>query len=326
MKKWYTYAALACLAAVLVAAAVYRQSAGAAQTEFVLDTIANIRASGRNSQSAVEAAFARVREIDRTMSAYRADSDLNTRALHADTEFVLQKGLAYGALSDGLFDISILPLVQLWNVTGTAPRVPAEEELAEALKLVDYTKVRIENHTLLLEEGMAVDLGGIAKGYAADEAAAVLRSSGITDGVVDLGGNIVALGEKRIGLRDPFSANDGDYMCVLEVADCAVVTSGSYERYFEQDGVRYHHILDPRTGKPAGSGLVSVTVVADNAIDGDALSTAFFIAGREQAEKWAEQLGVSAVFVDENRQVHVCGPVELRDLDGRYVLQTGDPS
>ncbi len=276
-------------------------------TEFVLNTVSTIKVKG--SKSAVKMAFERVREIEEHMSSHLSDSDIVTGRLNSDTIYVIKKGIQYGDLSEGTFDISVKPLCDLWDINGENPKVPSEEQIQQTLKLVDYKKIKIENDVLILPDGMAIDLGAIAKGYAADEACRVLREQGITDGIVDLGGNIVALGTKKIGIRNPDSENNGDYFGTVTITDCAVATSGGYERYFEHNGVRYHHIFDPNTGYPVKTDLLSATVVADNAIDADCWSTILFSAGLEGAEEYIAKYKLKAVLTDQDGNIHTYGDI-----------------
>ena len=192
--------------------------------------------------------------------------------------------------SDGAFSVTIAPIMDAWGWTGGTRRVPAPEELAALLPLTAFQTLELDadaSAALLPQAGMAVDLGGIAKGYAAGRAAAAVRAAGAACAKLDLGGNITVVGHNpegipwRVAVKDP--AHPGAYLCVLSLADCTASTSGGYERFFEADGVTYHHILDPKTGWPAASGLLSATAVSENAALADALSTACFVLGEEKA-------------------------------------------
>lgn len=281
------------------------------QTSFLLNTISTITVNGNNSDI-VEKAFKRVAEIENRMSSHISDSDLNTGNLSSDTAYVIKKGIEYGDISNGDFDITIKPICDLWDINGDNPKVPSKNDIDLILSNVDYKKISINNNTLNLPQGMEIELGAIAKGYAADEACRVLREGGIKNGIVDLGGNIIAIGTKKIGIRNPLSDNNGDYIGTIEVTDSAVATSGGYERYFEQDGVRYHHIFDPSTGYPVKTDLLSATVVADMAIDADCWSTILFSAGFEKAEEYIERYGLTAILVRENEDVCVYGNLDFK--------------
>ncbi len=291
----------------LAVAAYIRETGSVSKTGFALDTVITVSANGKNAKAAVDAAMRRITEIEKRITAYSPDSDLATGVLTNDAKKVIARGIYFGYASNGLFDITIKPVIDLWGINTDTPRVPSDDEIQEALALVDYHKIAIMQDKLILPQGMAIDLGGIGKGYAADEAAQVLRDSGIKDAVIDLGGNIVVLGTKKIGIQNPSSGVTGDYMGTIKVTDRAVVTSGSYERNFTQDGNLYHHIFDPLSGKPADSGLVSVTVIGENAQDADAISTIIFIMGASEGLAFAEKMGVEAMVIDSRSMVMTTG-------------------
>ena len=260
-----------------------------------------------------------IRDLEQKLSVTRPDSEIyalneaGTAALSEDTQALLRRALAICALTDGALDITVYPVVRAWGFTTGAYRVPEAEELTALLEKVDYTKIA----DLTLPEGVLIDLGAVAKGCAADRAAALWRERGVESGLMNLGGNVYALGTKpnggpwRVGLRDPFSEAT---LAALEVTDSAVVTSGGYERYFEEDGVRYHHIIDPAAGTPARSGLASVTVVGTEGTLCDGLSTAFFVMGLDRASAlWRTLEGVEAVFVTEEREIYI-----TEGLEGRF--------
>jgi thiamine biosynthesis lipoprotein len=203
---------------------------------------------------------------------------------------VLEAALEVSRLSGGAFDITAAPLVALWSVTAQHPAVPPEDALAQKRDLIDFNCLTLDaasGSARLARQGQMVDLGGIAKGYAADQALEVYRRRGISTAMIDLGGNIALLGSKEdgapwgVGIQDP-DAPRGECLGLLSLTDKSVVTSGDYERFFEAGGKRYHHILDPRTGYPAESGLRSVTVVAEKSMVADGLSTALFVLGLER--------------------------------------------
>lgn len=255
--------------------------------------------------------------------------------LSADSMHVLQTGIDIGRLSDGAFDITIAPLVLLWQVTTDDPSLPPEDAIEEARRLVDYTEVQIDGNAVFLPEpGMGIDLGGIAKGYAANEAAQILRENGINHAVLDFGGDIVAVGSKpdgspwRVGLQDP-QQRRGNLMGVVEVSDSSVVTSGIYERFFELDNIRYHHLLDPATGYPTRNELTSVTVITTDPTIADALSTAAFVLGLEDGlQLLEEQEGVEGIFIDHNQLIHLTSGIQnsLRLLTSEYTINCSDCS
>ncbi len=206
------------------------------------------------------------------------------------------------------------PVVRAWGFTTGDYRIPDEEELAALLERVDYTRAALEGDTLTLPEGMELDLGAVAKGYTGDQLMELFAENGVTSAIVELGGNVQALGAKPDG--SPWlvavQAPDGTgYAGTLEIVDKAAVTSGGYQRYFEQDGETYWHIMDPATGAPARSGAVSVTIVADRGVQADGLSTALFIMGRDRAaDYWRDHPDFDFIIMDEDGTVTVTEGLE----------------
>jgi thiamine biosynthesis lipoprotein len=244
-------------------------------------------------------------------------------AVPDDLRAVVRRGLRIGELTEGAFDITWAALWGLWDFNADAPRVPSDAELRHASALVDFRSVAVDDvagTVRLPRAGMKIGLGGIAKGHALDRSAAALRERGVTSFTLSAGGQVYAAGRKgdrpwRVGIRDPRGGED-DFFAVLEVSDLSVSTSGDYERFFVADGVRYHHILDPRTGRPA-RGLRSATVVARDATLADALSTAVMVLGRDRGLAVVEGLiGVEAVVVDDAGRVAttsgLVGKLEIR--------------
>lgn len=307
MKK---YIILGLILVSVIVAAIISGTREITKTEFVLDTVSTITVKG-NNEDAVDKAFSRISEIESRMSSHISTSDIVTGSLNEDTSYVISKGLEYGKISDGMFDISVKPICDLWNISGYNPHIPTQEEIDSKLTLVDYKKISIYDGRIIMDDGMALELGAIAKGYAADEACRILREEGIKDGIIDLGGNVVAIGTKKVGVRNPLSENNGDYFGTLQVTNCAVATSGGYERYFEQDGKRYHHIFDPYTGYPAETDVLSATVICDKAIDADCWSTILFSSGVEKAKAYISQYNLNAILVDVNKNVYVFGNVNF---------------
>jgi thiamine biosynthesis lipoprotein len=289
-------------------------------------------------------AFDRVREIENRMSVTIPESDIgrvNAAAgkspvpVAEETLRLVERGLAFARLSGGAFNIAVGPLVTLWGIGSERAAVPGDGELAEALKRVDPSKTAADatRGTIFLEEpGMALDLGAIAKGYAADEAARILRQEGVTRAIIDFGGNILVLGSRgdgapwRVGVQNP-AEKRGQYFGIIAASDAAVVSSGVYERFFvAPDGQRYHHILDTRTGRPVRNGLVQVTVTAKSSTDADAFSTTLFVlglgAGMELAEKTE---GIEALFVTEDKKLYATrGMKEIFSLsDQSFAFESG---
>ena len=240
-----------------------------------------------------------------------------------ETAGLIEEGIKYGDISDGRFDITIASATDLWNFTDNEEKIlPDPDELAEAVTHIDYHCIKVEGNTVTLTDPEArIDLGGIAKGYIADRLKEYLKDEGIEHALIDLGGNMLTLGRRydgndfRIGIQKPF-ADTGTAMAVVSVNDKSVVTSGDYERYFEKDGVIYHHILDPDTGYPVQNDLDQVTIISDQSVDGDALSTTCFAMGLEDGLELIRSLdGIEAVFVTKDGEMHTSSnEIELEVL------------
>ena len=316
-------ALLAILAAGLaLAGCTDKKTQEATSFDSVLGTVCSIRIAAGGDSTAAEAAFARLHEIENALSVNITTSQISAVNAAAGKEpvnvgpealAILAKGLRYSRLSDGAFDPSVGPLVRLWGIGGTNERVPGQAELDAARALVGWKDVIVDpaaGTVLLARPGMALDLGSATKGFAADEAAAILEAKGVTSGIIDLGGNILVIGSKpdgspwRIGLQDP-GEERGTYMGIASLSGKTMVTSGIYERFFIQDGIRYHHILDTRTGYPVQNGLTSVTVIADKSFDADGVTTMLFALGREKGMALAKELGLDVIMLDADHHVYM---------------------
>ncbi len=224
---------------------------------------------------------------------------------------LITQGIRYGEISQGAFDITIEPVSSLWDFTADVPVRPEKEEIEAALPYVDYSKLTLQEQTLqILKPGMGLDLGGIAKGYIADQLKSYLVEQGVTSGLINLGGNVLCIGGKpdggdyRIGIQFPFEDRN-KLISTVAVKDVSVVSSGIYERYFMEDDTIYHHILDPQTGYPRENDLVAVTIISGKSVDGDGLSTTCFGLGLEEGMKLinAEE-NVTAVFITRDEKLH----------------------
>lgn len=297
----------------------------AERTFFAMDTVMTLRLYEGGDEALLQAAEARVRELEGLLSVTGRGSEIHAlnrdgaAELSPDTGSLLRGALELCARTQGALDISTYPVLRIWGFTTGDYAVPDGETIAALLPLVDYTRVELDGNAAALPDGMEIDLGSVAKGYTGAALAALLREGGVTSALLDLGGNIQAVGAKpngspwRVGVRNP--AGEGN-LGVVEVENQAVITSGGYERYFEEDGVRYWHILDPQTGAPARSGLASVTVVGDGGLMCDGLSTALFVMGREGAlEHWRRYRDFEAVLVSEDGAVTI-----TPGLEGRFTL------
>ena len=279
------------------------------KTSFQLNTVVTITIYDSSDVSLLEHAidlcdeyenlFSRTRE---TSEIYRINQGL-TNQLSPNTEELLEIALSYSRLSGGLFDPSIGPVSSLWDFHAEEPHVPKDEQIQAALPLINAEKIRISNHTITLEEGMSLDLGAISKGYIADRIKEYLVKQGVKSAVIDLGGNVLCIGNRpdgtpfQIGVREPFQ-DTSVAATALSITDQSVVTSGIYERCFTMDGILYHHLLDPHTGYPCENDLASVTIISDHSVDGDALSTCCFLMGKEKGMALIDSLAdVRAIFI-----------------------------
>ena len=264
---------------------------------FAMDTVMSFSAYGKNSEQAVDAAVKEVQRLDDLLSTGNPDSEvsvINTEGsgtLSEDTKEILTEAMEIYKDTDGLFDVTIYPLMQLWGFPTQEYHVPTESELQEALAKVDASQIVIDGDQVTLGTGQQMDLGGIAKGYTSARIMEIYREYGITSGMVSLGGNVQTLGTKpdgkdwKIGIQNP-DGQQGSLLAALPVENKAVITSGGYERYFEEDGNTYIHILNPKTGYPADSGLVSVSIISENGMLADALSTSLYLMGEEKAAEY----------------------------------------
>jgi len=272
------------------------------RTVYAMDTVMNLTVYGENAAAALESAEKELHTLDEAVLSRTAEGSelyaLNTsngETVEYGADDILpaliETALTISDATDGAFDPTLAPVLDAWGFTKDERRVPFADELKELLSHTGCGKVALEKTadgwTVTLLDGAQLDLGGIAKGYAADLLRAQLEKEGVTSATLDLGGDVFVMGRKtdgsdwRIAVKDP--ADTESYLGVVSAADKFIVTSGVYERYFEENGVRYHHILDPKTGCPAESGLVSVTVLCENGAWADALSTACFVLGPDGA-------------------------------------------
>jgi len=282
------------------------------RVETIMGTLVEIKAvvgdlSAEDVDLAVAAAFDAVGRVDSLMSTYNEDSELSlvNREAHKapvqispETTEVIAKAIELSKKSDGAFDITVMPLLEIWGFAKDLEKsVPTQALIDEKLQLVGYNLIELDpvNREIRLKtEGTKIGLGGIAKGYAVDAAVKSLVAAGVDSAIVNAGGDLYCLGHKmpgrgwRVGVRNPVV--DHVFLGYVRIADRAIATSGDYENYFMADGVRYSHIFDPRTGRPSAGGPHSVTVVAETCADTDALATAVFVLGPEDGLKLLERL------------------------------------
>lgn len=290
------------------------------ETSFLLGTIIEIKTYTENSALNKEA-FKRIEEIEKKMT-INGDGSSEIEKLNAkgsfklsdDTFYVLSKGKYYSELSKGHFDITIEPIVKLWNIGTEYAAKPEDNLINQNLLLVDYNKLKLDEQTktaTLINNGMGIDLGAVAKGYAADEAKKILVDGNIKNAMINIGGNIITIGTKldgtnwKIGIQNPFLAR-GEYLGVVQLNDESVSSSGDYEKYFEQDNIKYHHILDPSTGYPCNNELTAVSVITKNSIDADSLSTVLFLMGTKDGIDLINNInGIEAIFITKDKKIYI---------------------
>ncbi len=283
-------------------------------TEFLFDTTCSITAYGKNSKSAVMEAFREIEKIHKLTNFYSEDSDVakinnaekNKKIkINKETAEIIECALMFSEMSGGSFDITIAPVSSLWDFKSGSNIVPEKKDIENKLKNVDFKALTVDMEKLEItkENGeIKIDLGGIAKGYACDMAKKVLERYGCR-GIINLGGNIGCVGKNpetkdgiwRVGLQTPFET-DGNYEKVLEISSGCVVTSGTYQRYFEKGGKIYHHIINPADGYPKESDYSGVTIIHSSAMTADCLSTACFVLGEEEGKKLAEKLDAEIYY------------------------------
>ncbi|MCL2244155.1 MAG: FAD:protein FMN transferase [Treponema sp.] len=309
------------------------------RTEFALGTVCTVTLFDKGKDQIYNDIFNRLREIENLMSVNIPSSDIsriNAAAgiepvqAHEETIKVIKRSVFYAEVSDGAFDPTVGPVVSLWGIVNENQRIPDQTEIDEILPLVNWRNIDInlEANTVFLKyQGMALDLGAIAKGYAADEAVAIIRNTKVKQAIIDLGGNVILYGEKkdkslwRVGIQNPLETR-GIITGVVQVKEKTVVTSGVYERFFEQDGKRYHHIFSPWKGYPSDSGLLSVTIIADNSMEADALSTAVFVLGYERSKTLLDLFpDTEAIFIFEDMSIQTTSALNLTITDKAYFLK-----
>ena len=314
------------------------------KTKFAMDTICSITlyetSKEEQPEEIFEECFRIIADIENKMSVDRYESEvseINRNAgikpvrVSSDTYQVIHSGIEYSEMMSGDFDITVGPLVRLWGISKPDPEVPLKTEIDEAVQLVDYRNVELneaEQTVFLKTKGMTLDLGGIAKGFAGDVVAELLKSKGVKHATVDLGGNLVTVGSKpdgndwKVGIQTPFGQN-GDYFAILSMPENAIVTSGIYQRYFEENGTIYHHIMNTHTGYPVNNHLVSVSVVCKSSMRADALAKSLTFGVKKGLRFIENQPGVEAIFVTDTDEVYVTQGLKgaIKITDQRYILK-----
>lgn len=290
---------------------------------FAMGTYMNLTAFGEQAEAALNNAENRITELealwsttDENSEIYAANHSLGEAVpLSPETEELLRFALEIAEQTSGALDPTIYPLVEAWGFISQEYRVPSAQEISELLSFTGYEKVVLKNRAVTLPTGTQLDLGAVGKGYTGELLAEDLKEQGITSALLDIGGNIQMVGGRpdgtkwRLGIRNPFG--EGSFG-ILEAEDSAVVTSGGYERYFtDEDGTTYWHILDPATGYPAESDLVSVTIISESGVLADALSTAIFVMGLEEGCKyWKSHGGFDMLLMTQDGEIYLTEGIE----------------
>ncbi|WP_312371631.1 FAD:protein FMN transferase [Lachnoclostridium sp.] len=289
------------------------------KSSFKLNTVVSITLYDSQDESIIDEAFQLCDYYENLLSRTKKESEIyqlnekahNSYTVSDDTKELLTKGIHYSQLSNGAFDLTLEPLTSLWNFGSSEERLPSQDEIKEALTHIGYQYLTLDGNTITFEkDGMGIDLGAIAKGYIADKMKEFLISKGVNSAIINLGGNILCVGEKpdgsafKVGIQKPFKDRN-ETIAVVEIRDLSVVSSGIYERFFTVDGKNYHHILNPATGYPYENDLTSVTIISKESVDGDALSTTCFALGLEKGMKLIESMpDTYAVFITSDYELH----------------------
>ena len=298
-------------------------------TETMLHTVVQMQVYHEGVEDVMQEAIDYMAEMETLLSTNVEGSDvyrINRNAgiepveVQPETMEIIKRSIQIAEESDGLFDISIGVLTDLWQIGSDDARVPEESEIIEAVNLIDYEKISIdeENMTVMLEEeGMSLELGGISKGYIGSGIVEIFEENNITTAIINLGGNVVVMGTSpsnedgwNVGVQDPDEVR-GEIVGTQRVINAAIVTSGIYERYLEVDGTKYHHIMDPRTGYPLDNEISGVTVFAPTSFDGDSYSTALFLMGIEEGIEFINSKdGFEVAYVDKEGGVHLSAGIQ----------------
>lgn len=293
------------------------------RSEVLMGTVVDVKLYDSNDEKILDRAFEKVKDLEKTLSINENGTlvdEINENAgikpvkVDDDTYNIVKKGIEYAKLSNGLFDISVGPIVKLWNIGLPEAKVPTQDEINEKLPLIGYSDIELNENdktVFLKRTGMMIDLGGIAKGYTADVISNILTEEGVKSAIINLGGNVFTHGKKvngddwNVGIQNPFSERGG-IIGSIKTSNKSIVTSGIYERYIEKDGVKYHHILSPKTGYPYENEIAGITIISDTSADGDALSTSVFAMGVEEGMKFVNSIdGIDAIFITKDNKVYI---------------------
>ena len=297
---------------------------------YSMDTIMELQIVG--DEALLREGESRIRKYEKLLAVVDENSDIGKlnnsgeAVLSEDVAKLVGRSLSVCDRTDGALDITIYPVLKLWGFTTGKYQVPDRAEIDNLLKNVDYRTVELDGNTCRIPEGVQIDLGSVAKGCIGQEIADFFREKGVESGLINLGGNVQCIGSKpngepwRVAIKSPFKDSASKIIGVLQADDVSVVTSGGYERYFEEDGVAYWHILDPTTGEPARNGLVSVTIVGKDGFLCDALSTALFVEGLDKAiEEYKSSDDFDAIFITDGGEIYITeGIADIFSVSSEY--------
>lgn len=293
------------------------------KSDFLLNTVVTINLYDKQEEALLDDCFDLIAKYENIFSRTSESSELYalnhgtaphkglTYQISDELSDILSYGLYYSDLTKGAFDITVEPITSLWDFTAEEPVLPDQQKLLSALQYVNYKNLQLkDNEVTLANENVGIDLGAIAKGYIADRVKEFLISKGVQSAMINLGGNVLCVGEKpdgtafHVGIQKPY-ADRNETIAVMDINDLSVVSSGVYERYFTLDGISYHHILNPETGYPYKNGLISVTIISKESVDGDGLSTSCFALGLEKGLALIAGIpDTYAVFITEDYEIH----------------------
>lgn len=308
---------------------------------FAMDTTMQLKAYGPNASKGLAACEKEINSLQAQLDVTQEDSDLSginqtgKGTVSEEVGDMIFQAITYYRGTEGMFDPTVYSLNKLWGFYDESYQVPTSQEIREALKTVngDHLLYDAKTDSVVCEKNVKIDLGGIAKGFTSETCIKKLKEEGVTSAILNLGGNVQVLGKKpdgslwNVGIANPDQPEET--IAEVQVKDACVITSGSYQRFFEKNGKKYHHIMDPKTGKPAESGLKSVTVITGNGTMGDALATAYFVMGKDKAlEAWKEREGVvDIVFVEEDGTMTITPGLEKNfKSDHKYKVAKGGGS
>ncbi len=313
-----------CLTAFLVTGCGKKENVKGSRDIFAMDTYMNLQIYGEAPDEALEKAETEILRLEKLLSV--TDKESETYKLNAsdgsptevddDVSALIRYGIDMGRKTEGSLDITVYPVLREWGFTTGEYNIPADSRINELLKDVDYSKIILDENAVTLPVGAEVDFGAVAKGFTSDRIMEIFKENGVSSAIISLGGNVQTMGRKadgslwRVAVVDPFDTDKT--LGILETADKAVITSGNYERYFTgDDGKNYCHIIDPSTGRPAENGLVSVTIIGESGLMCDALSTAFFVMGRDRAEEfWRSDEDFEMILVESDGNIVITDGIQ----------------